>query len=373
MSRRLAIYFTILVFSLILLTRSHAGDPPIAVQFGAGEPLPQQLYTFNTDMATAIMLQGIGYDSSQFEDAVRALRPQSLRFPGGTLANNFLWKQDTFSAPTNDKTGWAAEHLNLFRKIGRPYDLAGFARVVRRNNLSPIWVLNVYEETPASTLALLEKLDSLCVKVTAVEMANEPYWDGRSLADVSSYIAASRPIAEALKKNRPEVKVGACFAPFRNPANYEEIWNAPLAKEQWFDAIVFHEYYGGQGIALEDGKQVSTEAMLHPEAMVVNPAAKLRALMPGKPIWYTEWNVGVEGLDQWKNTGAELQFIAAMFVSLIEHRDSIEIATFHALNDSRFGAFYIDDKTNQVETNASYELFGPSGFIVDRQDVLLDF
>ncbi len=328
----------------------------VSIQLQPAEPLPRQLFTFNTDMATAIMFRGVGYDSPQFEDAVRQLRPQGLRFPGGTLANNYVWSQDSFSEPTNDKTGWAAEHLKLFRRIGRPYDLPGFARVARRNQLSPIWVLNVYEETPTSVLALFERLDSLGLNVTFVEMANEPYWDGRSMADVKSYIQASRPLAEVLKKHRPNVRIGACFAPFDNSANYEVIWNAPLAKENWFDAVVFHEYYGGQGFALEKGQQVSAEALQHPEAMIDEPVEKLRKLMPDKPIWFTEWNIGMEGLNQWKNTGAELQYVAAMFASLIDHRDAIELACFHAFYDSRFGAFYINDKTGQVETNASYEL-----------------
>ena len=340
------------------------------LRLGPAEPLPSQLYTFNTDMATAIMFRGLSYDSPQFENAVRQLKPQALRFPGGTLANNYLWKEDSFSAPTNDKTGWAAEQLNWFRKIGRPYDVAGFARVVKRNNISPIWVLNVYEETPQSVLALFDKFDSLGMKINALEMGNEPYWDGRSLADVQAYISACRPIAEALHKQRPEVSIGACFAPFGNPANYEVIWNTPLAQEDWIDANVFHEYYGGQGFILEAGQKISIEAMLYPEAMIDEPIKIFRKLMPGKPIWFTEWNIGAEGLNQWKNKGAELQYIAAMFTSLVEHRDSIDIACFHAFYDSRFGAFYIDDATGSVATNASYELFRLLGTVFDEAATL---
>ena len=330
---------------------------PAAFQLGPAEPLPRQLNTFNTDLLTTIAFRGVGYDSPQFEDALRTLQPQGLRFPGGTQANNYLWKTDTFSDPVNDKTGWAGEHLRLFRKIGRPYDLPGFARVARRNQLPATWVLNVYEETAESVIALFEKLDSLGLTVRAVEMANEPYWDGRSLNDVKSYIRYARPLAEAIRKNRPGIRIGACFAPLGNPANYEQNWNAPLARETWYDAIVFHDYYGGQGFALEAGKRLPVKAMLHPEALIDKPVAAFTKLLPGKPIWYTEWNIGVEGLDQWKNRGAELQFLAATICSLIDHRKSIDIACFHALYDSRFGTFYLDDKTGKVETNASFELF----------------
>ena len=226
----------LVIIAYVLCTAGEVSAQRIAVNLGPAEPLPRQLYTFNADMATAIMFRGVGYDSPQFEQTVRELRPQGLRFPGGTLANNYPWKEDSFSPPTNDKTGWAGENLRLFRKIGKPYDVEGFSRAVRRNGVSPIWVLNVYDEIPDSVLALFEKLDSLGSKVTAVEMANEPYWDGRSLADVQKYIAA-------------------------------------------------------------------------------------------------------------------------MFTSFIEHRDSIDIATFHAFYDARFGPFFIDDNSGKIETNASCELF----------------
>jgi len=125
------------------------------------------------------------------------------------MANNYLWKEDSFSEPSNDKTEWAAEQLRLFRKIGRPYDLPGFARVCKRFKLEPIWVLNVYEETPESVVALFERFDSLELNVRKIELANEPYWDGRSLMNVWKYIEIFRPLAEALKRERPDVQVGA--------------------------------------------------------------------------------------------------------------------------------------------------------------------
>ena len=218
-------------------------------------------------------------------------------------------------------------------------------------------MLNVYEETPESVVALLDDLEHRGLKVRAVELGNEPYWDGRSLADVRAYIDFCRPLAAAIKRHRPDVKVGACFAPFGNPANYEEIWNAPLAQEDWFDAVVFHDYFGGQGIALEEGRELPADALPRPEAMFDAVATTFAELTPGKPVWFTEWNVGLQGLDRWKNTGAELQFIAAGFVRLAHHRGTITRAAFHDFYDSRFGAFYFDPDAGRIERNASWELF----------------
>lgn len=101
-------------------TAQTSSNEAIEVTLGDAEPLPARLYIFNTDMATSIAFRGIGYDSPQFDGAVKRLRPQGLRFPGGTLANNYLWRSDSFSAPTNDKTGWAAEPLAKAIRAARP-------------------------------------------------------------------------------------------------------------------------------------------------------------------------------------------------------------------------------------------------------------
>ena len=50
--------------------------------------------------------------------------------------------------------------------------------------------------------------------------------------------------------------------------NYHEAWNAVLAQEKWFDAIVFHDYYGGQGLALEKGERLPAKVLLYPEAFI---------------------------------------------------------------------------------------------------------
>ena len=365
---RLAVvgYFTIFGFATLKLGIAQTpNDVPLEVVLGDGEPMPSRLYLFNADMATEIAFRGVGYDSPQFEDTLKQLRPQGLRFPGGTLANNYQWRKDGFSSADNDKTGWAAEHIRLFQKIGLPYDLPGFARVVNRNRQIPIWVLNVYEQTPVTVAAFFQRLDELNLDVAAIELANEPYWDGRSFNDVQKYVELARPLAIAIRQLRPEIELGACFAPLGKPANYEVIWNAPLAKQTWYDAVIYHDYYGGQGIELEEGNQLSLDSMLHPESMILDPIVAFEKLVPNKKIWFTEWNVGVEGLQQWKNTGAELQYIAAIFSCLIENRDRISIACFHAICDSQFGAMFINQKNNAVQTHASHQLFEILGCMFD--------
>ena len=336
--------------------RAPSAERTATVALGPPEPLPGALYTFNSNILTATAFRGMTYDGPRFEAAVRALRPRGLRFPGGSIANNYLWREDSFSEPKDDKTGWAGEQLRLFRKLGKRYDLPGFARICKRYDLEPIWVLNVYEETPGGLAALFDRLDELNLKVTRIEFGNEPYWDGRSLMNVWDYLGYCRPLAAAVKKARPAVRIGACFGPVRAGGAYPEKWNAPLGREGWFDAAVYHEYYGGQGFALEKGEGLPVAALLRPAALVDEAVEALADAAPGKPVWFTEWNVGAEGLKRWKNTGAELLFLAAVFDRLIARRDAIELACFHNIYEQRFGTFDVGED-GSVTRNASWEFF----------------
>ena len=343
--------------SSLLAVALAAAAPPAAVTLGPAEPLPAALHGFNTYFLMATAFQGMTYDGPQLEAAVRTLRPRNLRFPGGTIANNYLWREDSFSEPTSDKTGWAGEQLRLFRKLGKDYGLAGFARICKRYGIEPVWVLNVYDETPESVLALFDRLDELGLTVRRVEFGNEPYWDGRSLNDVARYSAACRPLAAALRANRPGVRLGACFGPLSEGFDYQTNWNVPLGKETWYDAAVFHDYYGGQGFALEVGAKLPAAALLRPGALVDRAVAALDAAAPGKPVWFTEWNLGSEGVGQWKNTGAELLFLAGVFDRLVARRDRLELACFHNIYESNFGTFFLDQETGEARTNASWEFF----------------
>lgn len=330
----------------------------VSARLGDAEPLPRLIYGFNCDLVAVTAFENITFGGPELEAAVRDLRPASLRFPGGTTSNNYLWRTDSFSEARGDLTGWAGQQIGQFRRIGRRYDLPGYVRLCRQLRLEPIWVLNVYEESPESVAAMIQQLDRQGLDLRAIEMANEPYWDPRSLNDVGRYIALCKPLAAAVHRAKPGLKVGACFGPLQKTGyNYRRDWNAVLAGEKWFDAIVFHDYYGGQGIALEKGQRLPADVLLRPEAFLDEPVAELAKQVPGKPIWFTEWNLGSEALKQWKDTGAELLFLGATCVGLVKHRGTIERAMFHQIFEKGFGTCYFDAASRKVETCASYEFF----------------
>ncbi len=109
-----------LVLILLLACVAVRGAEINAVKLGKAEPLPGRLYGFNSDMVAATAFQGITSVGVEMENAVRELRPQALRFPGGSTANNYLWRKDSFSEATGDLTGWAGEHIGSSARSGAP-------------------------------------------------------------------------------------------------------------------------------------------------------------------------------------------------------------------------------------------------------------
>ena len=96
--------------------------------------------------------------------------------------------------------------------------------------------------------------------------------------------------------------------------------------------------------------------MLHPEAFIDEPVDYFSELLPGKPIWFTEWNIGAKGLDRWKNTGAELLFIAAAVTRILDHHEAFDWSCFHQIYEGKFGTFAYDEAKG-IQTFPSYELF----------------
>ncbi len=59
------------------------------------------------------------------------------------------------------------------------------------------------------------------------------------------------------------------------------MWNAVLAQEDWFDAVVYHEYYGGQGFPLESSTRFTSAVITLP--VLLPPVTAVFSAEMGKP------------------------------------------------------------------------------------------
>lgn len=313
-----------------------------------------ELFGFNCEIMLEVAFKDMTFDGEVMREVVGDLKPRALRFPGGSTANNYLWREDGYSLATGDITGWAAAHIEMFRSEGKPLGLKSFIDLCKNFDVTPVYVFNVFEDSAEGLCAFVEKVESMGGRVPFIEFANEPYWDPRALDNVEAYLEKTRPMGRALKAFRPETRIGVCLAPFGNPANYEKNWNTPVMADPAFDAVIFHEYHGRQGLAMEPSEAMSLDAFLHPETALDEMLDQLDATAPGIPIWLTEYNIGFKHLDAHAYTAAHGLYLASVFAWLSEHGDRFELAHFHQLYQVGFGTFFVEEESRETRLTASY-------------------
>ena len=328
--------------SLIL---DHAESQRIAAQ-------PHQ-FGFNLAIMKQIADHDMDWAHPDVREATERMNPRMIRWPGGSTSNNYLWRDETYAEAVGDITGWVPGHVNAFIASGKKLGLQVFIDYCNEYGITPIYVYNSFEGDGQDLVDFVQHVEDRGGRVLYLEFANEPYWDPRALNDVEPYLAATRPLAAALKAFRPATQIG-CFAPHGNSANYEKIWNAPLMAEPYFDAVVHHEYHGKQGLGLEETDDLVLQAFTHPEPVFEQMAASLASEAPGYPVWLTEYNIGWDHLPEFAYTGAHGMYIASIFAWLNEHGDQFPIANFHQFYQDGFGTFLLDDETLEKHYTASF-------------------
>jgi len=203
--------------------------------------------------------------------------------------------------------------VNAFIASGKKLGLQTFIDYCNQYGITPIYVYNSFEGDGQDLVDFVQHVEDLGGQVPYLEFANEPYWDPRALNNVAPYLAATRPLAAALKAFRPATQIGICFAPHGNSANYEKIWNAPLMAEPFFDAVVHHEYHGKQGLGLEETDNLVLPAFTHPGPVFEQMAASLDAEATGYPVWLAEYNIGGDHPPEFVYTGAHGRYISSIF------------------------------------------------------------
>jgi hypothetical protein len=242
------------------LILDHAESPRIAAQ-------PHQ-FGFNLAIMKQIADHDMHWAHPDVREATARMRPRMIRWPGGSTSNNYLWRDESYAEAVGDITGWVPSHVNAFITSGKKLGLQTFIDYCNEYGITPIYVYNSFEGDGQDLVDFVQHVEDLDGRVPYIEFANEPYWDPRALNNVEPYLAATRPLAAALKALRPATQIGICFAPYGNQANYEKIWNAPLMAEPYFDAVVHHEYHGKQGLGARTNRATRRPGLHPPRARV---------------------------------------------------------------------------------------------------------
>ncbi len=232
----------------------------------------------------------IGYEDERVQTFIRQVRPPSLRFPAGTVANYYDWKSDGFERPGPDEgLPWLDYVIRTNKKFAFDDYLALCLELGVRSPLT----FNVLSDTAAESVARLRDRLTRNTPIQHIELGNENYFHaqrGGRVRTVEDYIAVSRELAEALCQVDPSIPLAVNVAGEDDSENKIQ-WDAALAEHDFYDAVVLHPYLGVAS-ARPDTEAVRRMLRLAPHLR--------RAITDcheqfGKPIAMSEWGILAPG------------------------------------------------------------------------------
>lgn len=310
----------------------------VSIDTTSERPLNQFLYGFNTNLTNS----PVSYGSDVVRELVGELSPGILRFPGGTIGNWYDWRIDAFDGVPATAPGFARATLRLKRE-GRTYGFDGFVELTQISDIEPIIMVNILTQSAEDAVEWFAEMESEGLLVFYCELGNETYSPGQSndaTSTVEGYIAVTKRFAEALRAAYPELRIAVAAAPLgeRIASDKFKAWNEALAREDYYDAVVHHEY-GGPGNDIFRARTV--EALLGAEEAVDRTVQEFRKVFGQRPMWITEWNIGIRSMGTFGHTGLAGLHYAARYLRMLDHPDVIEVALLHQLYGRQFGPFAV--------------------------------
>jgi hypothetical protein len=287
---------------------------------------------------------GVNYDLAGFESfagadtpaLLAALRPTTIRWPGGTEADTYDWL-----------TGGDAKHPSA------GFTLEDLAAACRATGAVPIFDLDVLapanRSDPSDQISMLEAARRLGLPVEYVEIGNELYSNGPGFAkafpDGAAYARTVSIYTRALHQAFPGVEVAADAIPFPEDRR-ERSWDAELEAEARGpgarDAFVVHFYPG-----LYQSPFTSSSL----PALFENLYASISELSQavdglGRPVWLTEYNFRgpykafrAEGPPPAEGDYAHELYLAAFAAMLPRVPHLALVDAWTALGDGIYGAW----------------------------------
>lgn len=345
-----------------------AQNKPISVEINANtkKNISNYLFGFNTQL-----MRGPSWTDNQFLNSVKGLHPQNIRFPGGTNANYWNWKN-----------GWIKTDIPIRKEWQTlpaiPYKLSDLKVAYDATHATPVFVLNLLTSTLPEQLEMLHSAQQLGIPVELIELGNEFYLEDKDnksvFATAESYAEIANQYITALKRDFPQVKIAVVGNSLRdgqlNNSNLSVRflkWNEVIYdKVKGADAISFH-VYGGSGLDLiltnekkikhmqrsdytDAEKKVYQQAFDDPNSVSktlgapyarTNMADKndIAHVPAGWKVWITEYNL-FENEGIVAGTWAHGLYVASQALSLMSNK-KIDLICYHNIaHGAQFGAIF---------------------------------
>ncbi|MCS6990595.1 MAG: T9SS type A sorting domain-containing protein [Chitinophagales bacterium] len=287
-----------ILFPFLLLWRE-GNSQPHAMSLGYRRPINSDWIGYN---GQNMIRDSLGWSNPYLLNNLPKLRPKTIRYPGGGVANWWDWRE-----------GWFVNHpllpssyASAQRKDNR---LDKFKLALDATGATPIFVLNMISSTLSEQLAMLRHADSLGIPIKYVELGNEFYLDGgedsvaimQVFPTAAVYAEVAAQWADSIHKYFPQAKVAVQGAYNRNNAPRRITWDEtlfPLMRGQ--NAVSYHGYMAAAAASDQDYQiTAGTFTLAEVPVMLSRPFTMWQIMTtedfplvpPGNEIWITEYNL----------------------------------------------------------------------------------
>lgn len=366
-------------------------------------PYPSGLFGFNTGST----FFSVHPDRPAETDAARSwldsLRPQVLRFPGGSDANYFHYPAPGYGYKieeyrktiTDEPEEWDKRQLDVERSQNYPNGtsvITPFLQLVSNGNRqsTTLFVANLYTGNYAENKAALLALQAGGAIISGIELGNEMYlgFYRNQFPDAQTYLSRARDFALQFRADFPTLKIGAVAAPPRtfqtSQVTFNQAWNAALAQENFYDAVIVHHYVNFDECGPADSGMPAWTCKrdsLFREATTMLPSIlnRYHLLFPGKQIWMTEWNLSRRQFDfmdsQLTNLYYSTYLLEALSWSARNEKLADQFVYHNLLAKGEFALLKAKKHQNQDHSYTpmpAFKLFSMLGSLFDGKTQLLE-
>lgn len=209
------------------------------------------------------------FDNSKVLELTDSLAPELLRYPGGSVAAKWDWKQGVFTEAGGENE--------------IPHPIGDLKRMVEATGSDIIFVVDVLNSALEDQLEMLEASE---VPIRYVEIGNELYLDAYEDKFPTGQVYADtiNLWAKALKEKYPAVKLGVAMIGRSSNIDRKKNWNTAVHQgiTEEVDAYIYHIYVG-------ETESVDERLARMYEKYLYNT---------GKETWITEYGAKSQDLDQ---------------------------------------------------------------------------
>ena len=318
------------------------------------EQINPNLFGFNTSNTFTYC----DVNDTSFTNKVQKIKPNVLRFPGGTISNFYHYDEKAYGLDISEISDWDIKKftkrynglIKEQKKRNHNHNyIEDFILLAKQNNSKVVLVANIISSEDNDIINMIKRFKSENIEILGVELgselSNRAY--KKYINSVDDYIQLAQKYSDIIKKEYPEIKVGVVAAPIKyNMPSRLLNWNQKLSEETFYDAIIHHSYLkvidgdDDYGLMTREDEVSSTKKEqfdLYKKRIktyfttgFVKEIIKYNEIFE-KEIWITEWNLQMS-----KTTGNTLLqslFVSQYLLELLSNPDlqNISIATYHNL------------------------------------------